>query len=71
VTLEPCAMCAGAIIHARVSRVVFGASDRKSGACGSVIDVFQSTLNHHAVVTGGVMKNESIELLQEFFRARR
>ena len=71
VTLEPCAMCAGAIIHARVSRVVFGASDRKSGACGSVIDVFQSPLNHHAVVTGGVMENESIALLQEFFRARR
>lgn len=55
VTLEPCVMCAGAIFHARVARVVYGARDPKSGVCGSVIDLFaQTRLNHHAVVQGGV-----------------
>src|SRR4030065_55265 len=54
VTLEPCAMCAGAIMHARVSRVVYGAADPKSGTCGSVLDLFaENRLNHHATVTGG------------------
>jgi len=72
VTLEPCAMCAGAIMHARVSRVVFGATDPKSGACGSVVDLFaENRLNHHATVTGGVMAEEAASLLQEFFGARR
>lgn len=72
VTLEPCAMCAGAIMHARVSRVVFGAADPKSGACGSVVDLFaENRLNHHATVTGGVMAEEAASLLQEFFGARR
>ena len=72
VTLEPCAMCAGAIMHARVSRVVYGAADPKSGACGSVVDLFaENRLNHHATVAGGVLAEEATRLLQEFFVARR
>jgi len=72
VTLEPCAMCAGAIMHARVKRVVYGASDPKSGACGSVVNLFaENRLNHHATVVGGVMAEEAARLLQEFFAARR
>ena len=72
VTLEPCAMCAGAIFHARIARVVFGAHDPKSGVCGSVIDLFaESRLNHHAQVTGGVRAEECGRLLSEFFAARR
>ena len=72
VTLEPCAMCAGAIMNARISRVVYGAADPKSGACGSVVDLFaENRLNHHATVVGGVMAKEAATLLQEFFSARR
>jgi tRNA(adenine34) deaminase len=72
VTLEPCAMCAGAIMHARVSRVVFGAADPKSGACGSVVDLFaEERLNYHATIVGGVMAEEAARLLQDFFSARR
>lgn len=72
VTLEPCAMCAGAIFHARIARVVFGAHDPKSGVCGSVIDLFgESRLNHHAVVQGGVRAEECGALLSTFFAARR
>jgi len=71
-TLEPCAMCAGAIFHARIARLVFGAHDPKSGVCGSVIDLFGETrLNHHAVVTGGVRADECGQLLSDFFAARR
>jgi len=71
-TLEPCAMCAGAIFHARIARLVFGAHDPKSGVCGSVIDLFGETrLNHHAVVTGGVRADECGRLLSDFFAARR
>jgi tRNA(Arg) A34 adenosine deaminase TadA len=71
-TLEPCAMCAGAMLHARIARVVFGARDPKSGACGSVIDLFgEPRLNHHATVTGGVRGGECGELLSAFFLARR
>ena len=72
VTLEPCAMCAGAIIHARLARLVYGAADPKTGACGSVIDLFgEARPNHHTRVTGGVLANESAMLLSQFFAARR
>jgi tRNA(adenine34) deaminase len=72
VTLEPCAMCAGAIQHARIRRVVFGANDPKTGACGSVVDLFAETrLNHHATVRAGVLAEECGALLSRFFAERR
>jgi tRNA(adenine34) deaminase len=72
VTLEPCAMCAGAIMHARIARLVFGAADPKTGACGSVVDLFaEPRLNHHAEVTRGVLAADAGRLLSEFFAARR
>ncbi len=72
VTLEPCCMCVGAIMHARIARVFFGAADPKTGACGSVVDLFaESRLNHHANVNGGVLAEESSTLLREFFAGRR
>ena len=72
VTLEPCAMCAGAMLHARISRVVFGAPDPKTGACGSVINLFAETrLNHHAECAGGSMAAEAGQLLRDFFAVRR
>lgn len=72
VTLEPCAMCAMAMMHARISRVVFAASDPKTGAAGSVLNLFEvPELNHHTQVEGGVMAAESAALLQAFFRERR
>jgi tRNA(adenine34) deaminase len=72
VTLEPCAMCAGAIMHARIDRVVFGARDPKTGASGSIIDLFAETrLNHHTSVLGGVLADECGSLLSSFFAARR
>jgi tRNA(adenine34) deaminase len=72
VTLEPCAMCAGAIMHARVGRVVFGARDPKTGAAGSVIDLFaEARLNHHTSVSGDVLAGECGSLLSAFFAARR
>ncbi len=72
VTLEPCAMCAGAIQHARIARLVYGASDPKTGACGSVVDLFaEPKLNHHAQVTGGVMAERCSKVLTEFFVERR
>ena len=72
VTLEPCAMCAGAIVLARVPRVVFGCADPKAGAAGSVLDVLaEERLNHRPEVVGGVMADECAELLRGFFAARR
>lgn len=72
VTLEPCTMCAGAIFHARIARLVYGAKDSKTGACGSVIDLPAETrLNHHALATGGVLAAEAGELLKQFFAERR
>ena len=72
VTLEPCAMCAGAIVLARVPRVVFGASDPKAGACGSVLDVVgEPRLNHRPEVAGGLLAGECGALLSEFFASRR
>ena len=71
VTLEPCAMCAGAIMHARIGRVVYGARDLKTGACGSVVDLFETKLNHHAEVIEGVMADECGARLSAFFSRRR
>lgn len=71
-TLEPCAMCAGAMIHARIARLVYGAADPKSGACGSVLDVIGcSALNHRIVVDSGVIADDSGQLLKDFFARRR
>jgi len=72
VTLEPCAMCCGAIQHARIARVVYGARDPKTGACGSVVDLMAETrLNHHAVVEGGVLAEQCGARLSQFFAGRR
>jgi tRNA(adenine34) deaminase len=72
VTLEPCAMCAGAIMHARIRRLVFGARDPKTGACGSVTDLFaEPRINHHTTVTGGVLAEECGALLSAFFAEKR
>ena len=72
VTLEPCAMCAGAIQHARIARLVFGAMDAKTGCCGSVVDLMAEVrLNHHAEVEGGVLAEECGQMLSRFFKARR
>lgn len=72
VTLEPCTMCCGAIQHARIARLVFGAADPKTGACGSVVDLMQiPKLNHHCLVEGGVLAEECGKMLSDFFAARR
>ena len=72
VTLEPCTMCAGAMLHARVDRIVYGAPDPKTGAAGSVLDVFSSKqLNHQTIIEGGVMGQECGQLLRDFFKERR
>jgi tRNA(adenine34) deaminase len=72
VTLEPCVMCTGAIMHARVARLVYGAADPKTGACGSVVDLFADPkLNHHAAVVSGVLAGDCGVLLSAFFKQRR
>lgn len=72
VTLEPCAMCSGAIQHARIARLVYGASDPKTGCCGSVVNLMaEQKLNHHCEVTGGILSTECGALLSDFFKQRR
>ena len=72
VTLEPCAMCLGAMLHARLSRVVFGAPDPKTGACGSVLNLaLEKQVNHHTQVEGGVLAQECGDTLRQFFKERR
>ena len=71
VTLEPCPMCAGAIVNARIPRVVYGASDAKCGACGSVCDLFAMDFNHHPAVEKGLREEEAAALLTEFFKELR
>ena len=72
VTLEPCTMCFGAMVHARIERIVFGASDFKTGVCGSCINLnIENFFNHKISITGGVLENESSELLKLFFKSRR
>jgi tRNA(adenine34) deaminase len=72
VTLEPCAMCSGAMMHARLARVVFGAPDPKTGACGSILDLFaHEKLNHHTELVGGVLADEASAMLRAFFAERR
>ena len=72
VTLEPCVMCAGAMMHARLARVIFGASDPKTGVAGSVLNIFdQEKLNHHTTITRGVLAEECATLLKDFFADRR
>ena len=72
VTVEPCAMCAGAIQHARIARVIYGTAEPKTGACGSVLDLFaEPRLNHHAEVEGGLLAADSAALIASFFQRRR
>jgi len=72
VTLEPCLMCLGALMHARIERIVFGAKDTKNGVCGSLLDLTNaSQFNHHAIVTGGVLEKQCQEILRSFFKLRR
>ena len=71
VTLEPCPMCAGAIINARIPRVVYGAKDTKAGSCGSVCDLFSMAYNHHPAVEAGLMEEECAGILRDFFRELR
>lgn len=71
-TMEPCAMCAGALVLARVERLVYGAPDPKFGACGSIFNIVQSQkLNHRMALSSGILKNECVSLMQEFFKKKR
>jgi len=72
VTLEPCVMCVGAMVHARIRRIVYGTRDPKTGACGSIVDLpGLATFNHHGSFEGGILAAESAEILRRFFAARR
>ena len=72
VTLEPCAMCLGAVIHARINRIVFGTSDPKSGVCGSTANLTSETFfNHKIIVNGGILEQDCKQILQSFFKLRR
>ena len=72
VTLEPCIMCLGALMHARIERIVFGAKDTKNGVCGSLVDLTNaSQFNHHTIVTSGVLEKQCQEILRSFFKLRR
>ncbi|HZZ93077.1 MAG TPA: tRNA adenosine(34) deaminase TadA [Usitatibacter sp.] len=72
VTLEPCVMCVGAMVHARIGRIVYGTRDPKTGACGSIVDLpGLETFNHHGTFEGGILASESAEILRRFFAARR
>ena len=71
VTLEPCPMCAGAIINARIPTIYYGAKDDKAGCCGSVLNLFEERFNHHPRIYGGILEEECAGLLQEFFQALR
>ena len=71
VTLEPCPMCAGAIVNSRIDEVVFGAYDPKAGACGTLYNLTEGRLNHRPKVTGGVLEEESVAVLKDYFRAKR
>lgn len=71
VTLEPCPMCAGAIINSRIDRVVFGAYDFKAGSCGSIVNLFDIDYNHKPIVIGGVLEDECVDLLKSFFKTLR
>jgi tRNA(adenine34) deaminase len=72
VTLEPCVMCAGAMVHSRIKRLVYGASDLKTGAAGSLLDVLRHPgMNHQIEITAGVMANECSDMLSQFFQQRR
>ena len=72
VTLEPCVMCVGAMVHARIKRIVYGTRDPKTGACGSIVDLpGLATFNHHGTFEGGILAAESAEILRRFFAARR
>lgn len=71
VTLEPCPMCAGAIINSRIDKVVFGAYDFKAGSCGSIVNLFDIDYNHKPMVMGGVLEDECVELLKSFFKTLR
>lgn len=71
VTLEPCPMCTGAIINARIPKVIFGAYDQKAGSCGSIVNLFDFPYNHKAELIGGVLENECAQMLSDFFRELR
>lgn len=68
VTLEPCAMCSGAIINSRIKRLVFGAYDKKAGCCGSYIDIFENKFNHVVDIEGGVLEEDCVNILKDFFK---